>query len=91
MHITKVTKCKCLNSIWNLKPGDITNFKIVDNNYHFEAKDNDGNILWDTWGDDLNNHFLKQFELIDPDELNELVINNDLSYLIPFLKENNIV
>lgn len=87
MNITKVTKCKCLNPIWNLKPGDITGFKIINESFHFEALDDNGNPIWDAWTKD-NNTFLKNFELIDPDAP---IDNPNYDYLIPFLKENNIV
>ena len=87
MDITKVTTCKCLNSIWNLKSGDITGFKIINESFHFEALDNSGNPIQDAWIRD-NDTFLKNFELIDPDAS---IVKPNYDYLIPFLKENNIV
>ena len=89
MDITKVTKCKCIKSIWNLKHGDITAYKIEKGIYYFLYVDeSDDSIGWDTWMDDGNEEFLKNFELIDPDAP---IIKPNYDYLIPLLKENNIV
>ncbi len=87
MDIKKVKYCRCLNKIWNLNPGDITGFKIIKKSFHFEAEDDEGISMWDSWTGD-NDTFLKYFELIDP---NAPIIKPNYDYLIPFLKENNIV
>lgn len=95
MDITKVTKCKCIKSIWNLNCGDITAFKFENGIYHFLAMlillgnaETDESIFWDYWGDDPKDiqDFLYHFELIDPDPS---IIKPNYNYLIPLLTELN--
>lgn len=82
-------KCRSKIPIWNLKHGDITAYKIEKGIYYFLYVDESNNSIgWDTWMDDGNEEFLKYFELIDIDPS---IIKPNYDYLIPLLKENNIV
>jgi hypothetical protein len=56
-------KCKSKLNIWNLKVGDITDYKIEEGFYRFLYFDN-GVEGWDHWGND-NEEFLNNFELLD--------------------------
>lgn len=86
---TPALKCRSKIAIWNLKHGDITAYKIEKGIYYFLYVDeSDDSIGWDTWMDDGNEEFLKYFELIDIDPS---IIKPNYDYLIPLLKENNIV
>lgn len=83
--MNNVKTCKCLIAIEGNQIGDVVPFQIMyGTRYSFLIKNGDPSIEdhWDGWSCD-NNTFLKHFELIYE--------NDDLSYLIPFLKENNIV
>lgn len=82
-------KCRSKIPIWNLNPGDITTYKIEKGIYYFLYVDESNNSIdWDTWMDEENEEFLKYFELIDIDPS---IIKPNYDYLIPLLKENNIV
>lgn len=83
-----INTCKCKLPIEGYEIGDIVPFKIMyGNRYSFliPHKDPNNKNNWDGWSNS-NETFLKYFDLIF-----EPVKNEDLSYLIPFLKENNIV
>jgi len=89
MDITKVTKCKCIKSIWNLNPGDITTYKIEKGIYYFlYVNESDDSIGWDSWMDEGNEEFLKYFELIDIDPSIIKPID-DLEPLLKLLKNIN--
>ena len=81
-------KCKNKSSIWNLKPGDITTYRIKKGIYYFLYVDeSDGSIGWDTWMYEGNEEFLKYFELIDIDPS---IIKPNYDYLIPILTKYQI-
>lgn len=75
MDITKVTKCICKSSIWSLKCGDITAFKIKDGKYWFLAVDSfDNTVFWDSWPDDFNHETFSKTTKESHKELKKLLI-----------------
>jgi len=58
-------KCRCKVPMWNLKVGDITDYKITQGCYKFLC-DTGTIIEWGGWGKSTET-FLQYFELLDID------------------------